>query len=240
MLESTSALTRMVLGESRLARVLRDRILVPSLNVPAVQRLIWEQASQLKISYRSGPLASSAWWPFLPGPRPGDRVPDLPCQRPDGSWTRLHAELGPAWVLLVPPPATRQAALGTQNGPERCIDGARERLGAELVTVLTATDAASSARAPHLLLVRPDGHLGWRGTPSTSALNGWLTSVLDQGHVSPDAPPRSALSGGHCPAGAGSGSICGHALPPWSSTGATRRPAGRRHKRVLAAGVVSP
>ncbi len=174
-LESTSAMTRMVVGESRLARVLRDRVFVPSLNHRLVQRLIWEQASQLKVSYRSGPLAARSRHPFL-RPRPGDRVPDLTCRRLDGSATRLHAELGARWVLLTPPASTPPAALATQS----CIDLTRQRLGADLVTVLAPT---GRRHGPHLLLVRPDAHLGWRGSPAPAALEGWLTGVLDDGHV---------------------------------------------------------
>ena len=196
-LASTSAVTRMVLGKSRLARMVRDRVFVPALNVPVVQRLIWEQASQMKVSYRSGPLAQESRRPFRPGPRPsprpGDRVADLACQRPEGGLTRLHGELGPAWVLLVPQAVARQAALAAQG----CIDLARQRLGADLVTVLTPTDATSSGRKPHLLLVRPDAHLAWRGSPSTSALHQWLTGALDHGRVSRSRPSRAVGSGRH-------------------------------------------
>lgn len=36
----------------------------------------------------------------VPSLRPGDRVPDRECERPDGSKTRLHTELGPEWTVL--------------------------------------------------------------------------------------------------------------------------------------------
>jgi len=173
-LDSTSAMTRTVVGNSRIARLLRDRVFVPMLNRPAVQRRIWEQASQLKVHYRTGPLANKAGVSFLPGPRAGDRVPDLACRRPDGSPTRLHAELGPRWGLLVPPPTPR-----TVQATSACIDTTRRRLGADAVTVLTPTDTGTS----HVLLVRPDAHAGWRGRPSPDALEAWLTSVLDLGRA---------------------------------------------------------
>ncbi len=69
-LRSTSGMTRMVVGQSPLARVLRDRVFVPSLSSGLVQRLIWEQASQLKVSYRSGPLAGGSGRAFLGRPPP--------------------------------------------------------------------------------------------------------------------------------------------------------------------------
>ncbi len=56
-LAATSSLTELVLGRSRTGRMLRDHVLVRLLNLPLVQRLVWEQASQLKVSYRGGPLA---------------------------------------------------------------------------------------------------------------------------------------------------------------------------------------
>jgi 4,5-epoxidase len=168
-LKSTSAMTRIVLGESRLARLVRDRVFVPSLNLRLVQRLIWEQASQLKVSYRDGPLTERSRRPLAPRPRPGDRVPDVSCMRFDGTATRLHAELGPNWVLLTPSSLTQKAARPIQD----CADLLRSRLSN--VTVLTP----SQAHASHLLLVRPDAHLAWRGDPSTHSLAAWLTGVLD-------------------------------------------------------------
>jgi 4,5-epoxidase len=47
-------MTRLVLGESPIARTARDRLFIPLMNRPLVQRLIWEQACQLKVSYRRG------------------------------------------------------------------------------------------------------------------------------------------------------------------------------------------
>lgn len=169
-LRSTSALTEMVLGDTRLARVLRDHVFVRSLNLPLVQRLIWESASQLKISYRRGPLAGTAGWPFRTGPLQGDRVPDLPCLRLDGTTTRLHAELGGHWALLTPSSIPTQVA-------QACVDRARDRLGAATVTVLNPP----AARLAQVVLVRPDGHAGWCGQPSPTALDAWLTGILRHG-----------------------------------------------------------
>ncbi|WP_169730882.1 FAD-dependent monooxygenase [Lentzea kentuckyensis] len=52
-------------------------------------------------------------------------------------------------------------------GPSRCLEVARERLG----------DVVHHERAGDTLLVRPDGHLAWRGT-SPERLSAWLNKVL--------------------------------------------------------------
>jgi 2-polyprenyl-6-methoxyphenol hydroxylase-like FAD-dependent oxidoreductase len=143
-LESTSGLTEVVVGDSRIARIVRDRIAVPLLNRGWMQRLIAEKASQLRVSYRSGPLGAGRWR-RLPGLRPGDRVADR-----EG----MYDALGPAWALI---------------GPEPLADVARERLGE--VAVLRGDGDA--------LLVRPDGHLAWRGTDA-AGLRTWLHDALGE------------------------------------------------------------
>lgn len=165
-LQSTGALTGVVLGDTWTARLLRDHLFVPSLNLPVVQRLIWEHASQLKISYRHGPLAGTRDWPWRTGPRPGDRVPDQTCLRLDGSRTRLHVELGSHWVLLTPANAPAHA--------QACADRARNRLGFDAVTVLTSP----AGRPPQVVLIRPDGHIGWCGQPLPTKLDAWLAGIL--------------------------------------------------------------
>ncbi|GAA1579537.1 FAD-dependent monooxygenase [Actinomadura kijaniata] len=155
-LRTTTANTRILVGEGAAARLVRDRIFVPLLNSPRVQRRATRTASQLGVSYRRGPLGGRG-----AGPRPGDRVPDREGVRADGSPSRLYAELCPAWVLLARPGADVAALL----------DVARERLGEDV----TALFDAGAARSPWL--VRPDGHLGWRGD-DPAALRRWLTGAL--------------------------------------------------------------
>jgi len=179
-LESTSAMTRLVLGESPIARAVRDRLFVPLMNRPLVQRLIWEQASQLKVSYRHGPLARGAHLPLRGHRRPGDRVPDMSCRRREGGLTRLHAELGAKWVLLTAP----------TPGGEACASALRDRLGAEAFTLLEPADGWLR----HALLIRPDAHLAWQGVPVPEALDRWLTAVLKGGRVMRQRRPNSAFT----------------------------------------------
>jgi 2-polyprenyl-6-methoxyphenol hydroxylase-like FAD-dependent oxidoreductase len=150
-LKSTSGVTEFVVGQSWISRLLRDRVAIPLMNRGWVQRLIAEKASQLQVSYRHGPLGARRSQ-FLLGVRAGDRVADRTCTRVDGTVIRLYDALGPGWALL---------------GPERLADAARERLG-DVVALRGERDA---------MLVRPDGHLAWRGTDA-SGLSAWLDNTL--------------------------------------------------------------
>ncbi|MEV0993209.1 FAD-dependent monooxygenase [Streptomyces sp. NPDC049949] len=160
-LESTSAMTRMVVGQTPWARALRDQVFVPLLNRALVQRLIWEKSSQLKITYRRGPLGARAL--SGPGPQAGDRLPDLACVRQEGTPTRLHRELGPHWALLIS---------ADTAGEHEAV--ARRHLGPG-VAVLSVAGLRHQA-----ILVRPDAHLAWRGT-SPAALGETLTRILGSG-----------------------------------------------------------
>ncbi len=137
----TTTTTRLLLGEGVLSRFVRNRVLVPLLRQPGVQRRATRDASQLWVSYRRGPLG--AWGRR---PRPGDRLRDRPCRRDDGTASRLHGELGPAWALLAHPDADVDDVL----------DLARAHLGFERVVVLRDPSTAGA------LLVRPDAHLAAR------------------------------------------------------------------------------
>lgn len=159
-LRGTSAVTRINIARGRFGRFVRDRILVRLLDLPAIQRRTTYTASQLWVSYRRGPLGSTRG----PKPRPGDRIDDRECRRPDGAPTRLHDELGGRWALLVPPgrghdavPSSRDH--GVTPPVDRCV---RELLG-EAATTLERTDGRDEA-----WLVRPDGHLAWRGASGPS------------------------------------------------------------------------
>lgn len=149
-LSTTSGLTELVLGEGRAARLLRDRVAVPLLNQRWMQRLITDKSSQLQISYRRGPLGTRRLFP-VHRPRPGDRVPDGTYVGADGTATRLYEVLGWRWALI---------------GPAE-FDEATARLGG--VALLRATGES--------MLVRPDGHLAWRGSDAND-LRAWLDRTL--------------------------------------------------------------
>jgi 4,5-epoxidase len=151
---NTSTLTRLALARRPLVRQLRDRLVPFLLAREPVQRRISGSASQLRVSYRKGPLGSRSGQK----PRPGDRVPDLEFTGEDGSPTRLHAELRGRWALL---DASREQA-----------EMARKALGGDVVELTTGGPAR---------LVRPDAHLAWSVRSGTSALQRWLCAALGPG-----------------------------------------------------------
>ncbi|KAB8188487.1 hypothetical protein FH608_044475 [Nonomuraea phyllanthi] len=158
----TTTATRLQVGDSPLMRFLRTRVLVPMANMPSVQRRAGQVASQLWVTYRRGPLATGLTSRLGRRPRPGDRVPDLACRRPDGRRTRLHAELGHRWALLAPP----------GSAPAHLAE-ARKRLG-ETITPLTCP----ADRQRDVWLIRPDAHLAWRGRATPAHLGRRLDHAL--------------------------------------------------------------
>lgn len=157
-LRGTSAVTRVNVASNPLGRFVRDHVVTRLFGLPFIQRWTTYTASQLWVSYRKGPLGGRGH-----KPRPGDRIADRQCMRADGAATRLHSELGGQWALLLPD----TASVG--------IESAR-RLG-EFVVVLRYD-------GPEAMLIRPDAHLAWRGSPADGAgLDHWLATALSSGSV---------------------------------------------------------
>jgi hypothetical protein len=132
-------------------------------NRPSVQRWATYTASQLWVSYRRGPLGSGTRISMKP--RPGDRIPDQECLTEAGTPVRLHSQLGGHWALLAP-----------AAGAPACVAAARRRLP-ENLTPLNRVDDAEQ-----VWLVRPDGHLAWRGHDPAD-LECWLNGALERGRA---------------------------------------------------------
>jgi 4,5-epoxidase len=156
-LRATTAVTKIDVAEHPVGRFIRDHLLVRLFGLPWIQRRTTYTASQLWVSYRGGPLARAGR--FGGSPRPGDRVGNSEAVRTDGSATRLHDELGGHWALL------------TAQAQDTMIDIATDRLPG-LVTTLRRTDAVDQT-----WLIRPDGHLAWRGD-DPRGLAHWLDVAL--------------------------------------------------------------
>lgn len=155
-LSNTADVTDILAGGRLMTRLIRDHVMVPMLSRRWVQRHIADKASQLSVTYRRGPLGSTrrprAFGMRAPGLRPGDRVPDAEFTCENWDVVRLFTLLGPGWALL---------------GRDTLGAVAKARLGD--VAVLPGDDDA--------LLVRPDGHLAWRGRDPRK-LAEWLDITL--------------------------------------------------------------
>ncbi|QYC42122.1 Pentachlorophenol 4-monooxygenase [Nonomuraea coxensis DSM 45129] len=145
-LRGSTAATRVNIAAGPVGRFLRDRVMMPVFNLAVLQRWATYTTSQLWVGYRRGPLGGRGR-----RPRPGDRVPDVACERTDGTRTRLHAELRGRWAAL---------------GGDDLYEAARGRLG-ERVVHLRPVDPLPA------MLVRPDAHLACTGDP-----NRWLDGAL--------------------------------------------------------------
>jgi hypothetical protein len=130
-----------------------------------------QDLSQLKVTYRHGPLGHQGRrWFSGRGPLPGDRVPDIECVRAEGGGhTTLHAELGNKWALVMPGPMVSDEYAAV----------VAKRLGDHAMIMLVADHDANR----EIMLVCPDAHLGWRGRAGPDALDRWLTAVVRQGRT---------------------------------------------------------
>jgi FAD binding domain/Aromatic-ring hydroxylase, C-terminal len=159
-LKTTTGALEAITGQGLRARLMRA-LFFPMTRLRPVQHRMWYAMSQLGISYRGGPLAPRSPIPVHRRPRAGDRVPDLACQTAGGRRTRLYAELRGHWAILAPDPATAEDLAAKAR-----------QLGIPVVALRPA-----NRRLPAALLVRPDGHLGWRGTRRQDMV-GWLQRCI--------------------------------------------------------------
>ena len=181
-LRGTANVTRVNVARSPVGRFLRDQVLIRLFNLRWVQRWATFTTSQLWVSYRSGPLGVGPAERVAArlGRRPcaGDRVPNLDCAHLDGRPTRLYAELGGRWALLVPPSGSVSPPSGNVS-PASGTASPADDVAADGVepTWLARGDGVAEA-----WLVRPDGHLAWRGAdPAASAP--WLAGLLRTGRI---------------------------------------------------------
>ena len=189
MLHGVDFLSRSSFASNRLFVYLRDQILRLAGRRSAVGRRLLRRASQLDVNYRNAPMSLGQTFPRgETGPLAGDRVPDadlLPL--PEGEPVRLHSWLRSGRFQVVmqlsetPGHADIVAlfALADRLPHElgEWVDMQLIAAGRELPRALNDLrqfpvalwqDSAGEFRSRfaepgHLWLIRPDGHLGWRG-----------------------------------------------------------------------------
>ncbi|WP_353808050.1 FAD-dependent monooxygenase [Agromyces sp. SYSU T00194] len=149
-----------------------------------LRRLAFRAVSELLIGYPDGPLGGTAGAPITGGPRPGERVPDLPVVV-GGEPVSLHRLLDPArfrLLLVGDAPASARAAasavarrhpLALHPDPvvvHRVVDGVR-RPG--------SSGAFGRSRGGAVYLLRPDGYVAFRaGGHDVESAGRYLDRVL--------------------------------------------------------------
>jgi 2-polyprenyl-6-methoxyphenol hydroxylase-like FAD-dependent oxidoreductase len=160
---------------------LATRLVGPLLRLRAVRGMVFRLFSQTWISYPASPAVARRRRPHA-GPRPGDRAPDGPLESAGGTGPRTLFELigGTGHHLLLfqgPDPAT--------NADRHAIDQLLDHYPLEThVHVVPAADRALhrryGARTARVVLIRPDGHVAYTGSPRDP---GSLASYLDRLYV---------------------------------------------------------
>ncbi|MFC0674531.1 FAD-dependent oxidoreductase [Brachybacterium hainanense] len=162
MLAATTGAVGIMLPDRRWKRFVRDFLVMPAMRIPAVQRRLWLVASQLTVTYRHGPLARSSSL-FRRRPMQGDRMPDLECRLADGAQSTLHRALAGRWAVVA-------ADLVVADRHRRVLAA---QVGDDQVVALSSPNMRAD-----LVVVRPDGHIGWRGGPESESLSPWLQQIL--------------------------------------------------------------
>jgi 2-polyprenyl-6-methoxyphenol hydroxylase-like FAD-dependent oxidoreductase len=187
---ATSDAAPLRLARSSLAPVLVPAALRLSRRLARPRVLAFRTIAELTISYRRSPL--SAEGPGAPGagPRAGDRLPDAPLDgaTPDGETLHDLVAAPGFHVLLCGPPAAWPESAAAALGETATLEG-QGLLHVHRLDRGTRGHAVALARLgireePAALLVRPDGHLGYRGGPDLAGLRAHLDRYGNLGRLS--------------------------------------------------------
>jgi len=147
------------------------RVLPVLLAARPVRATAFRVVSELGITYRDSPLSVDAAGTGRDGPRAGDRLPDGPVRK-DGAPSTLHAALAaPGWHELVASPGQlRVRRIWPAPAGEVSLTDPDGQVSSRL--------GLTSQREMRFLL-RPDGHIGYRGPATDDAaaaayLRTWL------------------------------------------------------------------
>lgn len=172
---ATSDAAPLRFARSRLAPVLVPAALRLTRRLSAPRAAAFRTVAELSVGYRRSPLSVEAPGAPRAGPRAGDRLPDAPL---DGG--TLHGLLGAAGfhVLLCGPPdawpAGETAGLtGEGLHVHRLVPGRTE--------CAQALARLGIRGGPAVVLVRPDGHIGYRGGRDLSGVYRYLSRFRRDG-----------------------------------------------------------
>ena len=204
-LRGTDLMTRMATLRNEVARHLRNKLFGLLAEFDFVRRRTTVGVSELGIAYRHSPIVAQdrphgrGTQAFDHGPRPGDRVPDVPI----GDGGRLFDALTTTRHVLLLFPGSAATGDAARSEAIRTLDACRERVTRDfsdrVAPVLVsrpgveipwggdlladdglAAHARFGAEAACLYLVRPDGYVGYRAQPpDPEKLAEYLGRVFD-------------------------------------------------------------
>ena len=205
---ATSAVTRLGTLRSPTAQRLRNTLLSNVCALPAVRNLAVRALTETLVRYRHSPLSRderslpARLAAHLGGMRAGDRAPDAPLVGTDGVATTLFEVLrGGVHVLLL---------LGADAAPVLDADGdAVAAAFPGLVRSVVIRRASGGlcdadgllhrqygAQAPTAVVIRPDGYIGYLGSPvRRAAILAYLATYLIAGARGGARRERSAQDG---------------------------------------------
>ncbi len=162
LLNTTDRAFRLVVSDSRLAGLLRTRILARiaafAMSRERIQSLAFRMVSQTGIHYRQSPLSQSLDGLPRGAPRAGDRFPWLKLKfRADGAVEDLFEKLDDTRLTLI--------VFGQPSPPEEAL-GLGDLLRVHAIPADPANDkelARAQIPRPSFYLLRPDGHVGLCG-----------------------------------------------------------------------------
>ena len=183
-LHRTSAVTNIIFAMNPIAGFVRERLLVPILRQPFVQRRMFAKLSQLEMNYRGRSLAVQVDAPFSRlRVGAGDRTPDVVFENA-GEKTSLFQLIGRYGMiaLLGPGKTNRQiaGALSALHIPAFIVlpNGAEIPSGECLADRSEDFARLYGAKGPFLYLIRPDGHVGlFQRRPEASSLATYLKKI---------------------------------------------------------------
>jgi 2-polyprenyl-6-methoxyphenol hydroxylase-like FAD-dependent oxidoreductase len=150
---------------------------------------------QLDLNYRGSSLASDDRGSTLPV-RAGDRAPDAPCHTADGAPKRLFDLFrGPHFTLLAfgETHASLVALVNARHGPlvqgHVIVEAGHAKARHALVDSGAHARTGYAVHGETLILVRPDGYIGWIASPGTAD---GLDDYLRRAGAVPAAPSTAS------------------------------------------------
>ena len=208
-LKGASMLTLVATLRNPIAQYLRNHIAPVMTSFGFVQDRIKNTLCELSINYRHSPLSAEFWPRHLTGLASGDRLPDAPLtSSSSGEATTLFAELRKGEYILLLMPASqdeqaiaRLAAIAADIlatypnvvtpwfvlSPNGDASQTNSTLAASRIPAWIDRDARLHEKlnvtGPALVLVRPDGYIGYRCQPADGErLTDYLAGYLQATH----------------------------------------------------------